>query len=61
MLIIRHQIPLLLNRTLNPREQLMREERKSERLANERKLSTFGREECAVWVNGAGESLGEPV
>jgi hypothetical protein len=39
----------------------MREERKSERLANERKLSTFGREECAVWINGAGESLGKPV
>jgi len=61
MLIVRHQISLLLNRTLNTREQLAWKERKAERLANEGKLLTFRREECAVWVYGAGESLREPV
>lgn len=61
MLIIRHQIPLLLNRTLNPRVQLTRKEREAKRLADERKLFTIRREEYAVRVYGAGESLGEPV
>jgi hypothetical protein len=61
VLIVSNQIALLLNGALEPREQLLREEGKAERLADEGRLFTLGREERAVRVYGAGESLGEPV
>ena len=61
MLLVTHQITALLNRLLDPREQLLRKEGKAERLADERGLFAVRREERSVRVYGAGESLGEPV
>jgi hypothetical protein len=61
MLVVTNQITSLLNRLLDPGEQLLRKEGKAERLADKRGLFAVGREEGSVRVYGAGESLGEPV